>query len=90
MYGFLSIFFLDNKEEGRRHTDVWQVLLTQLAKKIAKKPHVAKMLNRLLNKAVFLIILLVNEKYKFFRKRVRGRTPKTELISVRATARKQL
>ena len=47
MYGFLSIFFLDNKEEGRRHTDVWQVLLTQLAKKIAKKPHVAKMLNRL-------------------------------------------
>ena len=41
--------FSDNKEKGRRHTVVCQVLLTQLAGKFAKKTCVAKILNRLLN-----------------------------------------
>ena len=40
--------FSDNKEKGRRHTVVCQVLLTQLAEKFAKKTHFAKILNRLL------------------------------------------
>ena len=40
--------FSDNKEKGRRHTVVCQVLLTQLAGKFAKKTCVAKILNRLL------------------------------------------
>jgi len=40
--------FSGNKEKGRRHTVVCQVLLTQLAGKFAKKTCVAKILNRLL------------------------------------------
>ncbi len=46
--GLLQHHFFDNKEKRRRHTDVWQVFLTQLAEKCAKKPCGAKILNRLL------------------------------------------
>ena len=45
---FLKCYFFDNKEKRRRHTGVWQVFLTQLAEKYAKKTYGAKILNRLL------------------------------------------
>jgi len=49
--------FSGNKEKGRRHTVVCQVLLTQLAGKFAKKTCVAKILNRLLGTVQYLIFI---------------------------------
>ena len=54
--------FSDNKEKGRRHTVVCQVLLTQLAGKFSKKTCAAKILNRFLVKINHQIKKISNDR----------------------------